>query len=85
MEEAAFIRLQYAWLSLHACMGVTVDEVERVEELIRKQLRLNVEQFRTREGSLYVGLCLNCGVRLPSPMRWCSHFCREGWKQLRHK
>lgn len=56
-----------------------MDEVERVERLVREKLRQAVERGRERCGPLYVGVCLKCGQRVPAPERWCDGYCHRGW------
>jgi len=59
------------------------DGTGQVEHLVRMRLRMTVEQARLRNGPLFVGLCLSCGLRLPSPERWCGPGCRNRWLRRR--
>ena len=56
-----------------------MDEVEKVEEAIRRTQRRFIENTRARSGPLYTGVCLTCGTIVASPKRWCGRLCREKW------
>jgi RNA polymerase-binding transcription factor DksA len=53
------------------------------------QAQENMEQLAARQerprplpatGPEATGYCLNCGLPLPEPRRWCSADCRDDWE-----
>jgi len=50
----------------------------QLEMVTEEELRSRID---LKPAAPSIGKCLDCGEKLPDPMRWCDKFCRDAWQR----